>query len=304
MTREGARPKRLLSWTGERMVPWGDEASIIHEHLHRYLFSEQLVEGKAVLDLGSGEGYGSDILARSAKSVVGLELDTLAVAHARLNYDSHNLLFVEGSVLELGDFEDSSFDVVVCFEVIEHLSDHERLVAGVARVLRDDGLFVVSTPDRMIYNEALGYPNPYHLKELDRSEFESLLSGHFSNVTVYGQRAVFGSVLSPLEGAGETGLDASRLAVQNEGGRWKVVSSPSPKFFLAIASQQPLPPMPKESLLMDAGLQEAPEASFRVSHPILGVAIMGGRSVVHLIRKRAALFMRERNRKRAGRVES
>jgi SAM-dependent methyltransferase len=299
MTEEGSRPKRLLSWTGERMVPWGDEASIIHEHLHRYLFSEQFVDGKVVLDLGSGEGYGSDILARRAKSVVGVELDTLAVAHARLNYDAPNLSFVEGSVLELDDFEDSSVDVVVCFEVIEHISDQERLVAGVARVLRPDGYFIVSTPDRIVYNEALGYPNPFHLKELDRGEFEALLSGHFSNVTMYGQRAVIGSMLSALDDPGEGRRDNSRLAVQNEGGGWKVVPSPTPKYFVAIAAHQPPPPIARESLLMDAGLQEAPEGSFRDRHPVLGVAVMGGRSVVHLIRKRLALFMREWNRKRA-----
>ena len=282
------------------MVPWGDEASVIHEHLHRYLFSEQFVEGKVVLDLGSGEGYGSNILAQRAKSVVGVELDALAVAHARLNYDAPNLSFVEGSVLELGDFEDSSADVVVCFEVIEHISDQERLVAGVARMLRPDGLFIVSTPDRIVYNEVLGYPNPFHLKELDRGEFEGLLSGHFAHVSLYGQRAVVGSMLSALDGQAEDLLDPSRLAVRSEQGRWSVVSSPPPKYFLAIASQQQPPPMPEESLLMDAGLHEVPAASFRDRHPILGVAVMGGRSVVHLVRKRLALFMREWNRKRAG----
>lgn len=300
MSEEGARPKRLLSWTGERMVPWADEASVIHEHLHRYLFSEQFVDGNVVLDLGSGEGYGSDILARRAKSVVGVELDSLAVAHAVLQYDAPNLSFVEGSVLELDRFEDSSIDVVVCFEVIEHISDQERLVTGVARVLRPDGLFVVSTPDRIVYNESLGFPNPFHLKELDRGEFASLLAGHFSHVTMYGQRAVIGSILSPLEAAtGEAPIGASRLAVQKEGGRWSVVPSPPPKYLVAIASQQPLPAMPPGSLLMDSGLQEAPEASFRDRHPILGVAVMGGRSVLHLVRKRLALLMREWNRKRA-----
>ena len=63
------KPKRLISWTGERMVPWADEPSIIHEHLHRYLFTQQFVAGKAVLDLGSGEGYGSNLLAERAEKV-------------------------------------------------------------------------------------------------------------------------------------------------------------------------------------------------------------------------------------------
>lgn len=291
-------PKRLIAWTGERMVPWADEPSIIHEHLHRYLFSAALVEGKAVLDLGSGEGYGSHILSRTASRVVGIELDTLAVSHARLNYSAPNLEFVEGSVLKLDDFEDGSFDVAVCFEVIEHITDHEQLVAGVARVLRPDGVFVVSTPDREVYNATLGHVNPYHLKELDRQEFSSLLLGHFGHVAMYGQRATVGSLLSSLDGTGSQ-TPHSHLVVQRTGdGAWEQVSEPQPKYLVAAASQQPLPPMPSSSLLTDSGLESPPEAPMHVRHPIVGVAVLGARSVLHLARKRLALAMRERNRRK------
>ena len=290
-------PKRLIAWTGERMVPWADEPAIIHEHLHRYLFSTQFVNGREVLDLGSGEGYGSSILAGHARRVVGVEIDPLAVAHARLNYDASNLEFVEGSILKLGDFADASFDVAVCFEVIEHISDHEELVSSVARLLRPGGVFVVSTPDREVYNALLGHVNPYHLKELDREEFATLLSKHFPRVTMFGQRATVGSLLSCLEGS-EGVSGHAHVVVQRSDGAWRVVPEPAPKYLVAVACLGDPPPMPASSLLTDSGLKGLPEDPLHVRHPILGVAVLGARSAAHMVRRRLALAMRERNRQR------
>jgi O-antigen biosynthesis protein len=299
MTEGGSGPRRLLSWTGERMVPWTDELGVIHEHLHRYLFSEQFVVGKVVLDLGSGEGYGSNLLARRAKKVVGIELDPIAVEHSRLQYDAPNLSFEEGSVLQLNGFADASVDVVVCFEVIEHLADHERLLSEVARVLRADGIFIVSTPDREVYNRSLGYPNPYHLKELDRAEFAALLGSRFDHVSMYGQRAVAGSLLVPLDAAdpGDR-TEPSRLVVKREGGRWELVTAPSPKYLVAIASRVPVPPTPIDSLLLDSGLEAPPEPPLRIRRPVIGGAIMLSRSLIHIARRRLALALRARNLRR------
>lgn len=292
------KPRRLISWTGERMVPWADEPSIIHEHLHRYLFTRQFVGGKAVLDLGSGEGYGSNLLAERAESVTGVELDPLAVAHARLQYDRPNLSFVEGSVLKLEAIEGSSVDVAVCFEVIEHISDQERLLSEVARVLRPDGIFLVSTPDREIYNQALGFVNPYHLKELDRPEFSALLGTHFGHVRMYGQRAVVGSFLVPLDAEPGSLHEASRLVVRHENGSWEVVPAPPAKYLLAMASRAPLPATPADSLLLDSGLEAPPEDPLHVRRPIVGGATILARSLLHIVRRRLALALRARNLRR------
>jgi O-antigen biosynthesis protein len=292
-------PKRLISWTGERMVPWADEPAIIHEHLHRYLFSSQFVAGKAVIDLGSGEGYGSSLLAGTAARVLGIEIDPLAVEHARLNYRAPNLEFREGSVLKLDDLEPGSFDVAVCFEVIEHISDHDKLVSSVARLLRPGGVFVVSTPDREVYNASLGHVNPYHLKELDKDEFSTLLYKHFSHVTLYGQRASVGSLLHVLDEP-ERAQGHSHYVVQGNEGAWSVVPEPEPKYLVAVACLDSPVPVPATSLLSDAGLQAPPEPAMHVRHPILGVALLGARSVMHAVRRRVALAMRERNRRREG----
>lgn len=290
--------KRLISWTGERMVPWADEPGVIHEHLHRYLFTEQLVAGKKVLDLGSGEGYGCNLLAKRAATVLGIELDPLAVAHSRNQYDRPNLEFVEGSILRLDAVADTSMDVVVCFEVIEHISDQDRLLGEVARVLRPDGIFVVSTPDREVYNQSLGFANPYHLKELDRPEFSALLATHFDHVRMYGQRAVVGSLLVPLDGGAGPLAEAYRLPVSQDAGRWNVVPAPPPKYLVAIASRVPVPATPADSLLFDSGLEGPPEAPLRIRRPIIGGAVILGRSLVHMIRRRLALALRARNLRR------
>lgn len=290
-------PKRLIAWTGERMVPWADEPAIIHEHLHRYLFSSQFVAGKAVIDLGSGEGYGSSILAGTADRVLGIEIDPLAVEHARLNYQAPNLEFREGSVLKLDGLAGASFDVAVCFEVIEHISDHDRLVSSVARLLRPGGIFVVSTPDREVYNASLGHVNPYHLKELDKDEFSTLLFKHFGHVTLFGQRAAVGSLLTALDSP-EAPAGHSQYVVRRYEGAWSVVAEPQAKYLVAVACLDSPPPLPAGSLLSDAGLQSPPEAPMHVRHPILGVALLGARSVMHMVRRRLALAMRERNRKR------
>lgn len=288
--------ERLLSWTGERCVPWADEATVIHEHLHRYLFSRPLVQDAEVLDLGSGEGYGSQILASSARRVVGIELDPLAVEHARRNYHDTNLFFVEGSVLDLRDFEAESFDAAVCFEVIEHVSDHERLLAEVTRVLRPGGIFVVSTPDREEYNRELGHVNPYHLKEMDLAEFSGLLSSQFAHHVVFGQRAVCGSVLSRLDSKEPGSID--RLPVQRREGRWSVAEAPAAKYLIAVASNATLDKVPNDSLLFETGPGAGEDASLRKRHPWLGETVLVGRALVEGIRRRAALIMRERNRRR------
>src|SRR2546423_864460 len=158
-----AQTPRGIEWTGERCVPWGDEVQGIYEHLHRYHFASLFVDGKDVLDLASGEGYGAAILARRAARVVALELDDAAVAHSRSTYSAENLQFVQGSMLELGDYPDGAFDVVTCFEALEHIHEQQELIAAIDRVVNQGGLLLLSTPDRETYNASSHEPNPFHV---------------------------------------------------------------------------------------------------------------------------------------------
>src|ERR1700681_1706522 len=117
----------MLEWTGERFLPWIKESTIAYEHLHRYAYASTLVKDKRVLDLASGEGYGSNMLAASAQSVVGIDIDESVVGHATQKYSGKNLRFISGSITAVPIPDDHSFDVIVCFEAIEHIEDQEKL---------------------------------------------------------------------------------------------------------------------------------------------------------------------------------
>jgi SAM-dependent methyltransferase len=185
-----------LEFTGERYVP-GTAGEIAHEHWHRYAFARRFVAGRRVADVACGEGYGSALLAETAASVVGVDIDAATLAHARSAYATRaNVRFLEGSAsaLPLGD---ASVDVVVSFETIEHVDaeDQPRMIAEFARVLTPDGIVVLSSPNRPEYSDARGHVNPFHRHELDRDELNGLVEPHFPAQRWHRQRRYFGSAL-------------------------------------------------------------------------------------------------------------
>ena len=185
-----------LEFTGERFVP-GIAGEIAHEHWHRYAFARRWVDGKRVLDVACGEGYGSALLSQAAAQVVGVDIAEEAVAHARAAYASRpNLRFEHGSATAL-PLPDASVDVVVSFETIEHLAgpDQPRMLAEIARVLTADGVLVLSAPNPVEYSQATGYRNPFHLHEPEREELDALLAPLFPVRHWYGQRRYFGSAI-------------------------------------------------------------------------------------------------------------
>src|SRR5579875_3420431 len=109
--------------TGERYIP-GVLGPIQVEHFHRYLFAMRFVQELDVIDVASGEGYGSALLAQSARSVIGVDCDAGIVEHANRQYGSRSLSFISGDAVRL-PCSSASADVVVSFETIEHLEDHD-----------------------------------------------------------------------------------------------------------------------------------------------------------------------------------
>ena len=169
----------------ERIVPDETEPGIVALHLKRYEFAAPWCHGAEVLDAGCGVGYGSAFLGEVAARVVGIDRDEPAIAYARARYSRPNIEFRVADVLAL-DFPDASFDAVCSFETIEHLDDPEGFVAETARVLRPDGVLLLSTPRA---DETTTAPaNPFHRVELSRSDFEALLRRFFGEVELYGQR--------------------------------------------------------------------------------------------------------------------
>ena len=194
------RPDKAMGFTGERMTT-AMEGEIEFEHFHRYCLARDFCSGLDVLDVASGEGYGSAILAKVARTVVGVDIDPGSVAHALGAYRAENLRFVQGSALDL-PLDDASVDVVVSFETLEHVREHERFAAEVRRVLRAGGMFIVSTPDRAVYSARGERVNEFHLLELTQAEFEAFLRAHFEHVVLLHQRAILGSVIATHEDAG------------------------------------------------------------------------------------------------------
>lgn len=190
---QGNQIADAFSFSGERYFP-EIQGNIKLEHLHRYLFACNLAAGKCVLDIASGEGYGSAMLAKTAHKVVGVDLCPEAVSHAQVHYKSGNLEFRLGSCLSI-PLDDSSVDLVVSFETIEHINEHEAMILEFKRVLRSGGLLIMSSPDKLEYSTKPNFVNKYHCKELYRDEFINLINLNFKKCCVFGQRVIYGSAI-------------------------------------------------------------------------------------------------------------
>lgn len=164
-----------------------DETSvgIVAIHEKRYRFALPHCQDRVVLDAGCGVGYGSALLASVAARVVGVDVSAEAIEYARVRYARPNIEFLVRDLLEL-DLPGSAFDVVCSFEAIEHLADRDVFLRHVAWTLRDDGVFLVSTPRVDRTNERPD--NPYHYIEYSPADFEALLRRHFAEIELFGQR--------------------------------------------------------------------------------------------------------------------
>ena len=235
-----------MEFTGERYTP-EIGGGVRYEHLHRYAISLQYVQGKQVLDLASGEGYGSYHLSRVAASVVGVDIDAAAVSHAQQRYNQQsNLSYRIGSCAQI-PLDDRSVDVVVSFETIEHHDQHEQMMREIKRVLRPNGLLIISSPNKKTYSEDLGNHNHFHIKELYLEEFNDLLLASFAQVKLYGQKLLTGSVITPLEQPRLSRLDLCVGVSSNDKINDEIDFQSSCEglgnaiYFIALCSDSPLP---------------------------------------------------------------
>jgi len=233
-----------LQTTGERYMP-EMHGSIELEHLHRYLLAKQLTAGKRVLDIACGEGYGTALLSESAASVVGVDISAEAVAHAQQKYQAGNLEYRAGTCSDI-PLADQSVDVVVSFETIEHHDEHEAMMGEIKRVLKPGGLLVMSCPDKLEYSDKPNYSNPYHVKELYRHEFDSLMAKYFKHHSISGQRVVYGSAIFS-----EDSLATLKSYKLNDSAQSAIAGLSEAVYLMAFASDKPLP-------TIESGLLEQP----------------------------------------------
>jgi SAM-dependent methyltransferase len=223
----------LLEFTGERVIPGLVDPNLLNEHLARYrfaaFFAARFGGRQTILDAGCGSGYGTVELGPAA-SIVALDLSADAVTHASHTFSRPGVHFLQGTCEAL-PFADGSFDLLVAFEVIEHIEGWREMLAEARRVLRPAGILLVSTPNRAYYAEsrAAAGPNPYHVHEFEYLEFESALKAEFPHVHLWSQNRSEAMVFVPLSSSCGV-LDALGDAAPGHA-----------HFFLAACSRSPIP---------------------------------------------------------------
>lgn len=188
-----------LAFDGERFVP-GAGVEISYHHWLRYCFARQVVDGRRVLDVGSGEGYGAAYLATAAAHVDAFDISEAAVAYASATYgkDSSRLSYQCKSIEAFFQTaKPGSYEVVTAFDVIEHVDDRMqlKLLEGIRRVLAPGGIALISTPDKQLYTDVPLTKNPFHVRELYRDEFVELLGKVFPSVRLFEQLTYSGAAL-------------------------------------------------------------------------------------------------------------
>ena len=202
----------------ERLVVNDESKSTIlyDEHIVRYRFVTAFVAGKTVLDIACGSGYGAALLAKAGGKVTGIDLDLEALTEAKKNYGSA-VTFLQGDAATI-PLADSSIDIAVSFETIEHITDYVKFVQELKRVIKDDGLVFISTPNKIVF----GQKNPFHVKEFNKEEFSELLNSYFSFVKIFEQKNGSASVI--------IGNNGSQLNVED--------SESEALYFIAVCSKQ------------------------------------------------------------------
>jgi SAM-dependent methyltransferase len=182
-----------IEFTGEFFVPGQSGARIEADHYERYNFATELSRGKSVLDIACGVGYaGPMFIQAGATRYDGVDLNPELQAYAERTYGGTNIAYHTGDIrtVTLG----RQFDLIVCFETIEHLPGYREALANLYRMLKDDGTLLISSPNRPITSPAAKKisdkpANEFHTQEFTPSELQNeLVLAGFRSQDIYGQR--------------------------------------------------------------------------------------------------------------------
>jgi len=180
-----------LNYTGERMIPEQSDMQTFWEHIYRYRFALPYVKGKRVLDIACGEGYGtSALLMGGAKKVIGVDISREACDFAKAKYKVDARV---GSAEEI-PLSDNSVDVIISFETIEHLEHPVKFLQESLRVLSNNGVLLISTPNKALFDNR--GDNHFHINEMSKSEFVLTISKYYSNLRLFGQIPIVKDILA------------------------------------------------------------------------------------------------------------
>ena len=183
-----------IEFTGVRLVPSKSSSKMNDEHLARYHFAGAYVKNKRVLDIACGVGYGSELLAEyGAMHVDGVDVSEEAVCYARSQQTSKNVSYLQSDITLYDSKE--KYDVIVSFETIEHISCYTQALANLKSLLKEDGILIVSSPNRPITSPKCSSlvdspKNEFHTQEFTVKELAHFLedTGFKVHTPVYGQK--------------------------------------------------------------------------------------------------------------------
>ncbi len=190
--------------TGERILLEKETPLMIARHFCAYEFAKDFVGDKEILDIGCGEGYGSDYLADYAKCVQGIDYDKDVIDYAKNKYHKDNLKFI---VLDINNLDtlNKKYDVICSFQNIEHIKDTEKLLKNISSLLNDNGVFICSTCNMKDASPGCSTPfNKFHVREYLFDEFKVLFGSQFNSVEISGLKR--GMVLKIFRRLKKTGL--------------------------------------------------------------------------------------------------
>ena len=175
-----------MEFTGERMIPECNyDEEIYLEHMSRYIFASQFVKDKVTLDIACGSGYGADFLSKEgARRIIGIDISNETINYCKKKYSHDNISFLIGNVENI-PIKNNEIDVIISMETIEHVDEKAQLsfISEISRIMKNDGVFIVSTPNSLVYPKG----NPFHVKEMNPTEFISTLQKKFNKVNIFYQ---------------------------------------------------------------------------------------------------------------------
>lgn len=183
----------LISKTGEQILPEKFESKeeylLYLRHLFAYEFAkDKISENSFALEVGCGEGYGTSLLSQKVVKIIGLDVDINTIAHASKKYGSDNCVFKMYDGVKI-PYEENTFDAVISFQVIEHIQDDINYVSEIYRVLKRNGIFILTTVNG-IYRSKPGQKswNRFHVREYCPHDLENILKNKFLDMKVWGIR--------------------------------------------------------------------------------------------------------------------
>ncbi|WP_054023367.1 HAD-IA family hydrolase [Bacillus sp. FJAT-28004] len=224
-----------MEFTGERFVPEIASGEIEIEHKQRYYSVLELIKDKVVLDAACGVGYGTSLMSDFAQFVYGIDISNESIKLAEEEYGTSNTKFIEASIEKI-PLPSHSIDVVVSFETIEHVNEEIQVsfMNEIKRLLKPNGILIISTPDKLNYSDVPKFRNSFHIKEFYFNEFQLFLTKYFANVQMFNQGFETLSVLNHVDNNMKTNTKYKLIDPKD-------LTNINRKYIVAVCSETDIP---------------------------------------------------------------